>query len=250
VITVLLISQPVGLVLALVAVLFLGETGLSAAEAGVAAAAGLAGVVALGTFYRAQALGTVSVVATIGALGVVVPVAAGLLQGEEPGAIQLIGVGAGIGGVLLVAREPDPEWRAAGRTAVGLAAIAALGFGLVMLGIDYAAESDPAWTIVFVRIGGIASLVVAALIARPSLRVPAQNLPVLALIGLLEIIANTSFALATREGLLSLVSVAASLYSAVTILLARFVLGEQLARSQQVGVVIAIAGVTMIAAGA
>jgi drug/metabolite transporter (DMT)-like permease len=40
------------------------------------------------------------------------------------------------------------------------------------------------------------------------------------------------------------------MYSAVTVLLARFVLGERLARSQQAGVVVALAGVSMIASGA
>jgi drug/metabolite transporter (DMT)-like permease len=61
--------------------------------------------------------------------------------------------------------------------------------------------------------------------------------------------ANSLFAVATNHGLLSLVSVAGSLYSAVTVLLARLVLGERLARPRQVGVVVALAGVAMIVAG-
>jgi uncharacterized membrane protein len=54
---------------------------------------------------------------------------------------------------------------------------------------------------------------------------------------------------ATNHGLLSLVAVAGSLYSAVTVLLARFVLGERLALPQGVGVILALAGVALIAAG-
>jgi drug/metabolite transporter (DMT)-like permease len=74
--------------------------------------------------------------------------------------------------------------------------------------------------------------------------------PALVAIGVLDITANSLFAVATSHGLLSLVAVAGSMYSAVTVLLARFVLGERLARSQQAGVVVALAGVSMIASGA
>ena len=69
-------------------------------------------------------------------------------------------------------------------------------------------------------------------------------------IGFFDVLANSLYAVATNHGILPLVAVAASLYSAVTVLLARFVLGERLARSQQLGIVVALAGVAMIAAGA
>jgi drug/metabolite transporter (DMT)-like permease len=69
-------------------------------------------------------------------------------------------------------------------------------------------------------------------------------------IAICDIAANSLFALATQRGLLSLVAVAGSLYSAVTVLLARFVLGERLAQPQQGGVVLALVGVAAIAAGA
>ena len=247
--TVLLVSQPVGLVLALVVALGAGGDSLSVRDAAIAAAAGATVVMALGAFYRAMALGSVTVVATIGALGVLVPVAAGLLQGDRPGALQAIGALAGIAGVVLVAREPDPEWRAASKVAIGLAALAALGFGTFFLGLDLSSGPRPAWTIVAARTGGVATLLVAAAYARPSMRVERALLPSLLAIGLFDVLANSLFAVATNHGLLSLVAVAGSLYSAVTVLLARFVLGERLAPQQSAGVVVALAGVALIAAG-
>lgn len=247
--SVLLVSQPVGLVLAFAVALTLGEDGLPAREAAIAAGAGAVVVVALGAFYRAMALGSVTVVATIGALGVLVPFAGGLVQGEEPAAMALAGSAVAIGGVVLVSREPDPEWRAAGRAAMGLAALAALGFGTFFLMIDAAAEKDAAWTIAAARTGGVTALLVAAARVRPSMRIDRDMWPALAAIGFCDVLANSLFAVATNEGLLSLVGVVGSLYSAVTVLLAWVVLGERLERPQQLGVALALAGVAMIAAG-
>jgi drug/metabolite transporter (DMT)-like permease len=231
-----------------VALAFGGDS-LGARDAAIAAGAGAAAVLALGAFYRAMALGSVTVVATIGALGVLVPVAAGVVQGDRPALVQVVGAAAGLVGVLLVAREPDPEWRAAGRAAVGLAAVAALGFGLFFLGLDAAAGDRPTWTVVAARVGGVATLFVAAAVARPSMRIESSMLSPLLAIGFFDVLANSLFAVATNHGLLSLVAVAGSLYSAVTVLLARFVLGERLARIQLCGVVAALAGVALIAAG-
>jgi drug/metabolite transporter (DMT)-like permease len=271
--TVLLVSQPVGLALALGVALGVGGDALSARDAAIAAGAGAAVVMALGAFYRAMALGSVTVVATIGALGVLVPVAAGLLQGDRPNALQALGAIAGIVGVVLVVREPDPEWRAASKVAIGskpaapapggrwglvsslarhpglLAALAALGFGVFLLGLDLSSGPRPAWTIVVARIAGVATLLVAAAFARPSMRIEPSLLPSLFVIGFFDVLANSLFALATNHGLLALVAVGGSLYSAVTVLLARFVLGERLAVPQRAGVVVALAGVALIAAG-
>lgn len=248
--TVLLVSQPVGLVLALMVALAFGGDALGVREAGIAAGAGAAAVLALGAFYRAMALGSMTVVATIGALGVLVPVIVGLAQGDRPAATQAVGAAAGVAGVVLVAREPDPEWRAAGRASIGLAAVAALGFGVFFVGLDAASGSQPAWTIVAARVGGVATLLAAAAFARPSMRIERSLLPALVAIGCFDVLANSLFAVATNHGLLSLVAVAGSLYSAVTVLLARFVLGERLAPIQASGVIVALIGVALIAAGA
>jgi len=248
--SVLLVAQPLGLVLALTFALTVGGTALDSGDALLGAGAGATAVLALGAFYHAMALGSVSVVATIGALGVLVPFAAGLVQGEQPGAVAVVGATLAIPGVVLAAREPDPEWRAAGRASVGLAAAAAVGFGVFFLLLDAASGPEPAWTIVAARVGGVALLVLAALIARPSTAIPAGMGPALVAIGFCDVLANTLFALATNHGLLALVSVAGSMYGAVTVLLARVFLGERLAATQRVGVALALLGVGLIAAGA
>ncbi len=247
--TVLLVTQPVGLLLALTVALAAGGDPLSGEDAVIAVGGGVAAVLALAAFYKAMALGSVSVVATIGALGVLVPVGYGLAKGEEPAVIQAVGAALAIVGVVFVAREPDPEWRSANRVTVGLAALAALGFGLLFTSLDIASGPEPAWTVLAARAGGVATLLLGAVFIRPSMRIERDMYPALLAIGVCDVTANSLFAVATNHGLLSLVAVAGSLYSAVTVFLARIVLGERLGASQQVGVVLALAGVAMIAGG-
>ena len=76
------------------------------------------------------------------------------------------------------------------------------------------------------------------------------DLPVLVAIGLFDVGANLALALALNEGFVSLVSVVASLYPVVTILLAVAILRERPARSQALGGAVALTGVGLIAAAA
>ena len=66
--------------------------------------------------------------------------------------------------------------------------------------------------------------------------------------GALDGLANLAFLLAAREGNLAVVAVITALYPASTVVLARFVLGERLARTQLAGLAIAAGAVTMLAA--
>jgi drug/metabolite transporter (DMT)-like permease len=218
---------------------------------GWAALAGSAGIVALGAFYRALAIGTMSVVAPISATAAAVPVLVGLAEGERPGGLQIAGMAAALAGVILASREPVEEGcPPANRAAIGLALVAAAGFGTFFVGIDRAsATAEVPWVIVVQRCCSVSLLLIATLVVRPSLPRDGASLLVLAAVGLLDLGANGLYALATTHGLLSVVSVLGSLYPAVTVVLARFVLAERIARMQEMGVVLALAGVIAISAG-
>jgi drug/metabolite transporter (DMT)-like permease len=249
--SVLIVTQPVGAGFAAALVLVAGREPLPTGELLAAVGGGVAVLLSLGAFYHAMALGSISVVATIAALSLFVPVIGGILRGESPSGLQALGAATAVAGVMLVAREPDPEWRTASRTAVGLAAASAFGFGVFLLAIDRAADTDPAWTIAAVRAGGIATVAVAAIVVRPAIpRARGALLAGLLVIGFLDILANSLYALATTHGLLPLVAVAASLYTAVTVILAWAFLGERLARSRRLGLLVALLGIGLIAAGA
>jgi drug/metabolite transporter (DMT)-like permease len=221
--------------------------------AALATGAGVAGCAALAAFYRGLAIGTMSIVAPISATGVAIPVLVGLASGERPGGLQVAGMVLACCGVVLAAREPpavDAAARRTGRTAVGLALLAAIGFGSFFAGIDRAEETaDVAWVLLAARTADVALLVVAALALRPPIpRSPAALGPIAA-IGAFDLLANLLFVLATGRGLLSVVGVLGSLYPAVTVVLARLVLHERLSRIQNAGVLITLSGVVALAAG-
>jgi drug/metabolite transporter (DMT)-like permease len=247
---VLLVTQPAGLLIALAILPLVGADPLSVDKLALAFAGGGAGMFALGAFYTALAVGTMSVVAPIAAMGVVVPVVVGLARGEEPGAISAAGLAVAVAGVVLLSYEEqegdtDP---AVARRSIVLALLAALGFGLFFTMLDFAATDHPGWAIVSARLGGVVIVLAAVLAIRPELGAIPAAIGVLVIIGAFDILANTLFAVASTMGLLPIVAVGGSMYPAFTIALAHVVLGERLRRAQQVGVVLALAGVVAIAA--
>lgn len=218
-----------------------------------AVAAGLVGMGALACFYRALATGTMGVVAPVAALGVVVPVAVGLLSGEAPSLLQLLGIAVAVLGIVLAA---GPELRGVGGALpVVLAGVAAVGFGTVLSLIAQGAGSSVVMTLLTMRLTAVLALTALwlAVVARrgPDLGVPRSALPLVAAIGLADVGANGAFAMAsaTAGALVSVTAVLASLYPVATVLLARQLHGERLRRVQVVGVAGALGGVVLLAGG-
>lgn len=215
--------------------------------------AGVAGLVGLVSFYAALAAGTMGVVSPVAALGVVVPVLAGLVRGERPAALQLVGIVVAVAGVVL-ASGPELSGRAGVRPLV-LAAVAAAGFGLALLAIAEGSRSSTLMTLVTMRVTSVGLLAVALAVAlqrgrpRSDFALDRRDLGLVALVGLGDVSANLTFGIASTRGLVSVVAVLGSLYPVVTVLLARVLHGERLGLVQTVGVGGALGGVVLIAAG-
>jgi drug/metabolite transporter (DMT)-like permease len=194
-----------------------------------------------------------SIVAPISATGVAIPVLVGLVGGERPGALQVAGIVLASGGVILAAREApteDAAVRRSGRLAIGLALLAAIGFGTFFAGIDRAEETaDVAWVLLSARTAAVLLLLGACAVVRPRLPATPAALGAIAAVGVFDLLANLLFVLAAGRGLLSVVGVLGSLYPAVTVVLARVVLHERLTRTQNAGVLVTLAGVVALAAG-
>jgi uncharacterized membrane protein len=241
------VSQCAGLTAITIAALALGGDQLSGVGVAAAAGAGVAGVVGLAALYRGMAIGAMGVVAPISASAAVLPVAVGLARGERPAALQLLGVALALLGVVLVSREPGAGRKLA--AGAPLALLAAAGFGSYFLLIDRASADDAYWAVVVARVAS-AGLALSIALPRNVLRVPRGSLPVLIAIGLLDVSANLLLALALNEGFVSIVSVLASLYPVLVVMLAIVVLRERPSRSQALGGGVALGGVALISAAA
>jgi len=246
-------SQAVALVLLVPLAVWLRPE-LEARALATGVAAGAIGPLALGAFYRALGIGTMGVVAPIAGLGVVVPVAAGILSGERPTAAQVAGIAVAVLGVVLAS---GPELRGEGRggtRALLLAAGAAGGFGVVFVLLAEGSEGGGAAEVILVLLVMRATSVLglgAALAARggsDAVDVPRSDVPALAVVGAFDVGANGAFALASQSDLVSVTAVLASLYPAVTAVLAWRIEGERLQRVQFAGVALALAGVVLLSA--
>ncbi|MEU0030151.1 DMT family transporter [Streptomyces sp. NPDC006335] len=220
-------------------------------------AAGLAGPVALICFYKALALGPMGVVSPLGTLSVAVPVGVGLVLGERPGLVQAAGIAVAVVGVIL-AGGPQLRGAPVQRQAIVLTLIAALGFGAVFALI---AEASTTVTGLFLAlfVQRLVSVVVggAALFgsvrrgtpALPTPGFPWPSLPALAFVGLADVAANGTYAVAAQHGPVTVAAVLASLYPVVTALAARGFLSERLRTLQAAGAGLALVGTLLLAAG-
>jgi drug/metabolite transporter (DMT)-like permease len=207
--------------------------------------AGAAGSVALVCFYAALSSGTMGVVAPVASLGVVVPVLLGLLGGDQPPALAWVGMAVAVVGIAL-ASGPELTGEVSARPVV-LASVAAVGFGLALYFLDRGARVSLLHTLWGMRLTSVTVFVFAAFALRTLGGGRARDLPMLAIIGGGDLLANSLFAFASSRGMVSIASVLGSLYPVVTVLLARAVLDERLRRVQVAGVAMSLVGVSVIA---
>jgi drug/metabolite transporter (DMT)-like permease len=211
-----------------------------------AALAGTAGITALGTFYRALAVGTMSIVAPISATGAILPVIVGVATGDDVTVLLGLGLALTLAGVVLASREEGEGGTShASRQGIVLALAAAVGFGAFFVLFDSATDDSLLWPVLVSRLVAVPLVGGLVLVRRPSLP-RGRDLAVLCAAGLLDLCAMGLIALANREGALSVVSVIASLYPVMTVLLAQAVLSERIRASQAAGVVLAFAGVATV----
>src|SRR5665647_2402037 len=214
---------------------------------------GLASVVAISCLYKALAIGSMSIVAPISATNALIPFLVGLAAGERAG--DTIGVAALPNEpavepmAVMAAGTAAPVPRRNQRRAIVLALTAAVAMGLVLVGYDATARYDALWAMLGGRISSVVVFALVFLVLRPRLAMRRSALPFIVAVGLLDTGANGLFALATTQGYLRLVSVLGAVYPVVTVLLAYGLLRERIAPHQMVGAVGTLAGIALIAAG-
>lgn len=253
-----LISQLVGGLLLIVLVPLVGGSP-STRDLVVGALAGVVGAGAITAFYQAMAAGAMSVVAPISALtAAALPVFVGLLSGERPSALSLVGVVIAMAAILLVSQHgpaagddteldrpaPGTTRRSMVLTGIGSGFL----FGLLFITLDSVSDDAGLWPLVTDRLVAVPFLLIVALVTRTGIRPERGSMGLIVACGVLDMGANTLLLLAFSEGLLVLVAVIISLYPASTLVLARVVLHERVSPVQRAGLIIAGLAVVLIAA--
>jgi drug/metabolite transporter (DMT)-like permease len=207
--------------------------------------AGLCGGGALAIFYRALAIGKMGVAAPLAAvIAAVIPTLFGMITEGSPGKAQIAGfVLAGIS-IWLISRSED-HIRPQG---LGLAVLAAMGFAGFFLCAKQAGQASALWLAGISRTASLLLTTTIVLLGRPPREINARSAVMGAIAGCLDSSGTALFIRASQSGRLDAAVVISSLYPAITVLLARFILHEHLTRWKMVGMLAALAAVPLIAA--
>ena len=207
--------------------------------------ASFGGMLGLFAYYRGMQTGAMSVVAPIAGVSAIVPVVFGIATGDSPSTPQIAGIVCALAGVGLASiehHEGSPRVAAG----VGLALLAALGFGFYFPWMHAAGKVDFWWASLVFRTTALFIVAAAVAVQRPSLRLRWRDLAIVVAVGIGDTLGNVFFAASSSHGLVSLTAVLASLYPVVTVLLAAAVLRERVAPMQRAGIVLTLTGVALI----
>ena len=224
------------------------------------AVAGLLNVTASLSLYYSFEIGVMSIVGPVSSSYPALTVALSIASGERINALRGIGIAVTLTGVILAAMSfaskpmnpldaANPSTASRLSRGVGWAILAAVGFGFMFwfLGFHVIPLVGDAVSVWVMRLTALVSLAIFALPTRQSLRLPhGQIWWQLAAVGVMDTAAYVANNAGLHIGPVSVVSVLASLYGAVTVLLSWIFLRERLERSQWLGIVLIFAGIICV----
>ena len=216
---------------------------------GWAAASGVCGTSGLIAFYAGFATAPISVVAPVAALvSTVLPVGIALLGGERLTAGMVAGGLICLLAIVLVSMPPGRAGSGSRLRGLGYGIAAGAGFGLFFLFLKNAGQSGVLWPVAVSRTAGTLVAFGIALVTRTRpWRCASGRTVVIALVsGAVDAAANVCYVLATRVGLFGLAVVITALYPGMTVLLARWLLGERMRGLQRAGLLLAAIGVVLL----
>ena len=242
-----LASQLVGTVVALILAVVRGETAPSPADLGWSVCGGLCGGIGISALYQGLAVGRMGIVAPItGVIAALIPVAAGIALEGLPAPLVLFGIGLAFVAVVLVSRVGDER---AGPSGIGLALLAGIAIGLLGVAIAQISDGHVFGPLTVLRATEALLIGAIVIVGRQAWRPPSGLWPALAGVGVMDMAGNGAFILAVQAGSLAVAAVLSSLYPVTTVVLATIVLHERVTRGHAVGIVLAMAAIACIAAG-
>jgi uncharacterized membrane protein len=199
--------------------------------------------------YRGLAAGRMMVVAPLSAIAAaVLPVVVGSLIGDRPGTRPLIGVLVAMPAIWLVSGGRFGLGDAR-RSDVVNGIAAGLGFGVQFSSLGLVPHQAGLVPLAVCQAVSVIAIVLGA-VACSAPWIPRDRFSQLGTAaGLLAGTATACFQFAVQSGMLTIAAVLASLYPAVTVLLAAVVLRERIQRTQGAGLALAMIAVALIVAG-
>jgi drug/metabolite transporter (DMT)-like permease len=244
----------------------LGASDLTAHDLGLGAVSGLTTSIAYVGFFAAIGHGRISIVAPISAaITALVPASVGIAEGNALSTVARAGVLCALLAIPLVAYETgdgdatgddrtgdhdpgdsDADWSTTRQAIVSI--LCGFGFGFYFVCIGHTHRSSGLWPTVATLVVGIA--IIAPLAARGGVMPSLASLSRLAVAGGVALgVADSALTTALQRGPLTVASVLGNLYPLVTIALGVTILGERVRLWHAVGILLAVAGVAMIAGG-
>jgi len=244
-------AMSVGLAIALpIALVTAPSPDLSGPTLGWLALAGFGNVIGLLLTYAAYRIGAVGIISTIGSTEGAIASVIAVLAGEvlEPALGPILAVI--VFGVVLAASSGGEEEgvaisRERATRAALLSSAAALCFGLSLFGSAKAAGVLPtAWAILPPRVVGVA-VVAVPLVVLGRFTMTRATLPLVVVIGVVEVLGFWSYATGAREGI-AVTSVLSSLFAPISAIGAYLVFRERLRPRQIAGIVLVVCGVVVL----
>src|SRR5271157_3131766 len=204
----------------------------------------------------AHACGLLATLAMALLSGVSLPPASALWWGAFAGFVGAFGIAAlyralavgrmGVVALVSIWLLAGPNTHENSPSGLGLAALAGIAFGMFLIAGKHAGHDGVFWPLVAARCVSTALMVVIVGILPRDERPLRPVLWPVVLSGLLDSAGNALFIAATRYGRLDVAAVLSSLYPASTVILARFLLKERIARLQAIGIALALTSAALI----
>jgi hypothetical protein len=210
------------------------------------ALAGLCGYIGLACLYEGLSTGRMGVVSPISSMSSIIPLVYALINGDSLSTLKSIGVVVALIGVFC-ASGPELS-NGVPLKPLLLALGAAAGFGFALTFISLGSQSSALMTMVSMRATTFFVTISLAIKFKTTGKFDINEMPALIFIGAADFLANLLLGIACTKGLVSIAMVFGSLYPIATAVLAFKFLGERLHKIQYVGIVFAVAGVSVISA--
>ncbi|MCK5249766.1 MAG: EamA family transporter, partial [Spirochaetaceae bacterium] len=165
-----------------------------------------------------------------------------------PETITWIGVAIALPAILLLSMERG-DGKGAVLSSLRTGLIAGFGFGGFFILLSRTGADSGIWPLVAARSASVPLLLAFSLIRRKPLTLVKGSRGAALGAGILDMVANIFYLMASRSGMLITAVVITALYPAPTVVLQRMVFKEKLGTLRIAGLVLALAGIALIGLG-